>query len=198
MQRRLCEMSEAKWSITEAKCLQISHNKYASQRDAISHSMGNLMLSHSAGMHNTDKSIAGICPNKFERAKGSKRFHFASLHYIFSAYLPTHIKFLMEFHRTFFGTTCISFPNILSSGVFRRETASGFYPWGNVVSPPKRVAEGLCGWRHRNSFPMTQSAQSHRQMRSIPRCSKAVFYIFVFDRIHNSATMHNLFPEIFQ
>ena len=100
MQRRLCEMSEAKWSITEAKCLQISHNKYASQRDAISHSMGNLMLSHSAGMHNTDKSIAGI----------SKRFHFASLHYIFSAYLPTHIKFLTEFHRIFFGTTCISFP----------------------------------------------------------------------------------------
>ena len=93
-------MSEAKWSITEAKCLQISHNKYASQRDAISHSMGNLMLSHSAGMHNTDKSIAGI----------SKRFHFASLHYIFSAYLPTHIKFLTEFHRIIFGTTCISFP----------------------------------------------------------------------------------------
>ena len=110
MQRRLCEMSEAKWSITEAKCLQISHNKYASQRDAISYSMGDLMLSHSAGMHNTDKSIAGICPNKFERAKGSKRFHFASLHYIFSAYLPTHIKFLTEFLRIFFGTTCISFP----------------------------------------------------------------------------------------
>ena len=99
MQRRLCEMNEAKWSITEAKCLQISHNKYASQRDAISHSMGNLMLSHSAGMHNTDKSIAGI----------SKRFHFASLHYIFSAYLPTHIKFLTEFHRSsFLGTTCLS------------------------------------------------------------------------------------------
>ena len=110
MQRRLCEMSEAKWSITEAKCLQISRNKYASQRDAISPSMGNLMLSHFAGMHNTDISIAGICPNKFERAKGSKRFHFASLHYIFSAYLPTHIKFLTEFHRIFFGTTCISFP----------------------------------------------------------------------------------------
>ena len=100
MQRRLCEMSEAKWSITEAKCLQISYNKYASQRDAISYSMGNLMLSHSAGMHNTDKSIAGM----------QKRFHFASLHYIFSAYLPTHIKFLTEFHRIFFGTTCISFP----------------------------------------------------------------------------------------
>ena len=87
MQRRLCEMSEAKWSIAEAKCLQMSHNKYASQRDAISPLYGNLMLSHSAGMHNTDKSIAGI----------SKRFHFASLHYIFSAYLPTHIKFLTEF-----------------------------------------------------------------------------------------------------
>ena len=100
MQRRLCEMSEAKWSITEAKCLQISYNKFASQRDAISPLYGNLMLSHSAGMHNTDKSIAGI----------SKRFHFASLHYILSAYLPTHIKFLTEFHRIFFGTTCISFP----------------------------------------------------------------------------------------
>ena len=185
MQRRLCEMSEAKWSITEAKCLQISHNKYASQRDAISHSMGNLMLSHSAGMHNTDISIAGI----------SKRFHFASLHYIFSAYLPTHIKFLTEFHRIFFETTCISFPMkfrfgrfditsfqeiILSPGVFRRETASGFYPWGNVDSLHKRVAEGMCGWRHGNSFPMTQSAQSHRQMRSIPRCPKAVFYVFCF------------------
>ena len=197
MQRRLCEMSEAKWSITEAKCLQISHNKYASQRDAISQSMGNLMLSHSAGMQHPDISIAGICPNKFERAKGSKRFHFASLHYIFSAYLPTHIKFLTEFHRIFFGTTCISFPNILSSGVFRRETASGFYPWGKVDSPRKRVAEGLCGWRHGNSFPMTQSAQSHRQMRSIPHCSKAVFYVFVFDSIHNSATLHNLSPGIF-
>ena len=69
---------------------------------------------------------------------------------------------------------------ILSSGVFRRETASGFYPWGNVDSPRKRVAEGLCGWRHGNSFPMTQSAQSRRQMRSIPRCPKAVFYVFCF------------------
>ena len=87
MQRRLCEMSEAKWSIAEAKCLQISHNKYASQRDAISPPMDNLMLSHSAGMHNTYISIAGI----------SKRFHFASLHYIFSAYLPTHIKSLWDF-----------------------------------------------------------------------------------------------------
>ena len=29
---------------------------------------------------------------------------------------------------------------MLSSVVFRRETASGFYPWGNVVSPRERVA----------------------------------------------------------
>ena len=86
---------------------------------------------------------------------------------------------------------------ILSPGVFRRETASGFYPWGNVVSPRKRVAEGLCGWRHGNSFPMTQSAQSHRQMRSIPHCSKAVFYVFVFYSIDDSATKHNLSPQIF-
>ena len=100
MQRRLCEMSEARRSITEAKCLQMSHNKYASQRDAISPLYGYLMLSHSAGMQHPDISIAGI----------SKRFHFASLHYIFSAYLPTHIKFLTEFLRIFFGTTCISFP----------------------------------------------------------------------------------------
>ena len=100
MQRKLCEMSEAKWSIAEAKCLQMSHNKFASQRDAISPLYGNLMLSHSAGMQHPDISIAGI----------SKRFHFASLHYIFSAYLPTHIKFLTEFLRIFFGTTCKSFP----------------------------------------------------------------------------------------
>ena len=78
---------------------------------------------------------------------------------------------------------------MLSLGVFRRETASGFYPWCNVVSHRKRVAEWLCGWRHGNSFPMTQSAQSHRQMRSIPHCPKAVFYVFVFDSIHNSATV---------
>ncbi|MDY2671896.1 MAG: hypothetical protein SOV66_01890, partial [Sodaliphilus sp.] len=88
-------IAEAKWSIAEAKCLQMSHNKYASQRDAISPLYGNLMLSHSAGMQHPDISIAGI----------SERFHFASLHYIFSAYLPTHTKFLTEFHRIFFGTT---------------------------------------------------------------------------------------------
>ena len=68
-------------------------------------------------------------------------------------------------------------------------------PWSKVEGPRKRVAEGLCGWRHGNSFPMTQSTQSHRQMRSIPRCTKAVFYVFVFDSIHDSATMHNFSTE---
>ena len=102
---------------------------------------------------------------------------------------PYHAKSFWEIDTTSFQEI------ILSSGVFRRETASGFYPWGKVDSPRKRVAEGLCGGRHGNSFPMTQSAQSHRQMRSIPRCSKAVFYVFVFDSIHNSATMHNLCPQ---
>ena len=78
---------------------------------------------------------------------------------------------------------------LFESVVFRRETASGFYPWGKVEDPRKRVAEWLCGWGHGNSFPMTQSAQSHRQMRSIPLCPKAVFYVFVFDSIHDSATI---------
>ena len=104
---------------------------------------------------------------------------------------PYHTKSFREIWWTFYQE------NILSSGFFRRETASGFFPWGKVDSPRERVAEGLCGWRHGNSFPMTQSAQSHRQMRSIPLCSKAVFYVFVFGSIHNSATLHNLSPGIF-
>ena len=144
MQRRLCEMSEAKWSIAEAKCLQMSHNKYASQRDAISPLYGNLMLSHSAGMHNTDKSIAGICPNKFERAKGSKRFHFASLHCIFSAYLPTHIKFLTEFHRIFFGTTYIY--HFLK--IYQRYIPTSFFLKPNLDS--RKNSGGKSARNHKN------------------------------------------------
>ena len=105
---------------------------------------------------------------------------------------PYHAKSFREIDTTSFQEI------ILSSGVFRRESASGFYPWGKVEGPRKRVVEGLCGRRHGNSFPMTQSAQLHHQMRSIPRCSKAVFYVFVFfDYIHDSATRHNLCPGIF-
>ena len=87
---------------------------------------------------------------------------------------PYHAKSFGKFDAAFYQEI------MLSSLVFRRETASGFYPWGKVEDPRKRVAERLCGWRHGNSFPMTQSAQSHRQMRSIPRCPKAVFYVFCF------------------
>ena len=111
-----------------------------------------------------------------------------------STHHPTcrrHVPTLWRYRFEKFDTTSYQ-EIILPSVFFRRETASGFYPWGNVVSPRKRVAEGLCGWRHGNSFPMTQSAQSHRQMRSIPLCSKAVFY-----SIHDSATKHNLSPQIF-
>ena len=104
---------------------------------------------------------------------------------------PYHAKSFWEIDTTSFQEI------ILSSGVFRCETASGFYPWGNLDSPRERVAEGLCGWRHGNSFPMTQSAQSHRQMRSIPHCSKAGFEVFVVDSIQNSGTMHNPCPQKF-
>ena len=107
-----------------------------------------------------------------------------------------HVPTLWRYRFEKFDTTSYQ-EIILPSVFFRRETASGFYPWCNVECPRERVAEGLCGWRHGNSFPMTQSTQSLRQMRSIPHCSKAVFYVFVFDSIHNSATLHNLSPQIF-
>ena len=42
-------------------------------------------------------------------------------------------------------------------------------------------------------FQCRKVAQSLRQMRSIPLCSKAVFYVFVFDYIHDSAIMKNRF-----
>ena len=73
-----------------------------------------LMLSHSAGMQHPDISIAGMQ----KRCNGAKR------NGIFSAYLPTHIKFLTEFHRIFFGTTCISLPNNLIKSPRLRTTQS--------------------------------------------------------------------------
>ena len=48
--------------------------------------------------------------------------------------------------------------------------------WIALVRGWRRIV-WLAAWK---LFPMTQSAQSHRQMRSIPRCSKAVFYVFCF------------------
>ena len=80
--------------------------------------------------------------------------------------------------------------------IFRRETPSGFCPWRNVGEPSLgRVAVGLCGLWHGNEFPMTQSAQSHRQMRSIPHCVKDVFFVFVLDSIDDSTTVHNLWSQ---
>ena len=69
---------------------------------------------------------------------------------------------------------------ILSSGVFRRETASGFYPWGKVDSPRKRVAEGLCGWRHGNSFPMTQSRTIPLPNAKHSTLPQGCFFMFLF------------------
>ena len=82
-------------------------------------------------------------------------------------------------------------------GFFAVKRRAVFILWTKWIALVSGWRMGLCGWRHGNSFPMTQSAQSHRQMRSIPRCSKAVFYVFVFDSIHDSSTMHNLSPRLF-
>ena len=99
-----------------------------------------------------------------------------------STHHPTcrrHVSTLWRYRFEKFDTTSYQ-EIILSLGVFRRETASGFYPWCNVECPRERVAEGLCGWRYGNSFPMTQSAQSLRQMRSIPCLAPRLFFMFLF------------------
>ena len=55
----------------------------------------------------------------------------------------------------------------------------------------------LAAWKLVSNDAKRTVAPPPRQMRSIPRCSKAVFYVFVFDSIHDSATMHNLSPGMF-
>ena len=55
---------------------------------------------------------------------------------------------------------------------------------------------GTCLW-HVSMQTYSISAFETCQMRSIPLCPKAVFYVFVFDSIHDSATLHHLSPEIF-
>ena len=79
MQQRLCEMSEAKWSITEAKwsiteakCLQMSHNNKHPSGMRFRYLLKVLVLSHSAGMHNIDTSYY----RHFEKIP----FRFAPLH----------------------------------------------------------------------------------------------------------------------
>ena len=68
-----------------------------------------------------------------------------STHPTCERHVPTLWRYRFEkFDAAFYKET------ILSSGVFRRETASGFYPWGKVDSPRKRVADGivwLAAWK---------------------------------------------------
>ena len=40
-------------------------------------------------------------------------------------------------------------------------------------------------------------AVKRRAVFILGACPKAVFYVFVFDSIHDSATMHHLCPDIF-
>ena len=77
--------------------------------------------------------------SRFQRPQASPKSSLHPLFYSFSVLSKYRIP-TMQNRFGKFDTT--SFQEImLSSGVFRRETASGFYPWGNVVSPRKRVAE---------------------------------------------------------
>ena len=62
--------------------------------------------SHPAGMRICYAIFAGISLRLCSISLRSFRITFA-------AYLPTHIKFLTEFHRIFFGTTCISFLKLI-------------------------------------------------------------------------------------
>ena len=59
-------------------------------------------------------------------------------------------------------------------------TASGFYPWGNVVSPRKRVAVGLCGWRHgklvSNAAKRTVAPPNAKHSTLLQGC----FFMFLF------------------
>ena len=55
--------------------------------------------------------------------------------------------------------------------------------------PVLRTCRWCCG--------MSDFKQTTNQRDGSFGCSKAVFYVFVFDSIHDSATMHNLSPEIF-
>ena len=68
---------------------------------------------------------------------------------------------------------------ILSSVFFRRETASGFYPWGKVEGPRKRVAEGLCGWRHGTRFQW-RKAHSRTAKCEAFHFAPRLFFMFLF------------------
>ena len=109
----------------------------------------------------------------------NRRFSFWSLkNWTFSVLSPRHVPTLWRYCFERFDTT--SFQEIiLSSGFFRRETAIGFYPWGNVEGPRKRVSEGMCGWRHGNSFPMTK-AHSRTAKCEAFHVAPRLFFMFLF------------------
>ena len=68
---------------------------------------------------------------------------------------------------------------ILSSGVFRRETASGFYPWGNVEGPRERVAEGLCVGGMETRFQW-RKAHSRTAKCEAFHIAPRLFFMFLF------------------
>ena len=86
---------------------------------------------------------------------------------------PYHAKSFGKFDTTSFQEI------ILSPGFFRRETASGFYPWCKVDSPRERVAEGLCGWRHGNCFQW-RKAHSRTAKCEAFHIATRLFFMFLF------------------
>ena len=85
---------------------------------------------------------------------------------------------------------------IISSGVFHRETASGFCPFGDVIGHVR-------GWRRDCVVGGMELVSNDARRTVAPPNAKhstlpqGCFYVFVFDSIHDSATMHNLSPKIF-
>ena len=100
--------------------------------------------------------------------------------------------------KSFLGDTTSFQELILLSVVFLRERASGFYPWGNVVAPRKRVEEGLCGgaaWKLvSNDAKRTVAPPNAKHSTLLQGCCLCFCF---FDSIHDSATMHNLSLRLF-
>jgi len=74
---------------------------------------------------------------------------------------------------------------ILLSGVFRRETASGFYPWVKVDSPRKRVADGivwLAAWKLVSNDAKRTVAPPNAKHSTLPQ---GCFLCFCFSPFRN-------------
>ena len=77
------------------------------------------------------------------------------------------------------GLTVASYQEIIiSSGVFRRETASGFYPWGKVDSPRKRVAEGCVVGGMENRFHWRKAHIRTAKCEAFHVAPRLFFYVF--------------------